>query len=263
MTRERSRRSVLTGTGVAIVGLVGVGSQVSADGHDVPVVIESVTPEQDLIVLRNEGNSDVDLSGYVIRWQYGNPDYDQEDSLPAGTVVEAGGELRITSGYYDTEADIDYGYDAGRIANEETNIIALLTPSEENEVSVYSTSRGEISGDDSGGDGSGEDDPEEDPDDEGDSEDDESEEDDPEDEEQGDEEVDEGQAEEEEPGDEETESEAESEDEGDQDDSAYEENEDESKEDDCPEEEPEPEPEPEDDCPEEKEKEPEPEEDDC
>lgn len=143
MTRNPSRRSVLAGTGAAVAGLVGVGSQVAADGHDVPVVIASVVPDQDLIVLRNQGESEVDLSGYVLAWQYGNPDYNQRNEIPDGTQIAAGEELRITSGYYDTEADIDYGHGAGRIANEDTNIIALLTPSEQNEVSVYDTSSGE------------------------------------------------------------------------------------------------------------------------
>jgi hypothetical protein len=74
MTRDTSRRSVLAGTGATVAGLLAVGSNVSADGHDVSVVIESVTPQEDLIVLRNEGASDVDLSGYVIRWLYNDPD---------------------------------------------------------------------------------------------------------------------------------------------------------------------------------------------
>ena len=143
MTRNPSRRSVLAGTGAAIAGLIGAGSQVTADGHDVPVVIESVTPEEDLIILRNEGDSEVDISGYVLKWLYNNPDYRQRDEIPDGTQIAAGGELRITSGYYDTEADIDYGYGAGRINNDGTNVIALLTPSEEYEVSVYDTSTGE------------------------------------------------------------------------------------------------------------------------
>lgn len=143
MTRNRSRRAVLAGTGAAVAGLVGIGSQAAADGHDVPVVIESVTPEQDLIVLRNEGESTVDLSGYLVDWLYNNPDYDQSDPLPSGTEIEAGGELRITSGYYDTEADVTYDYDGGRIDNEGTNVIALYTPNRSNAVSVYDTSTGE------------------------------------------------------------------------------------------------------------------------
>lgn len=143
MTRNRSRRAVLAGTGAAVAGLVGIGSQAAADGHDVPVVIESVTPEQDLIVLRNEGESTIDLSDYIVDWLYNNPDYDQSDSLPSGTEIAAGGELRITSGYYDTDADVTYDYEGGRIDNEGTNVIALYTPSRSDAVSVYDTSTGE------------------------------------------------------------------------------------------------------------------------
>jgi hypothetical protein len=148
MTRDTSRRSVLAGTGAAAAGLLAVGSNVSADGHDVPVVIESVTPREDLIVLRNEGDSDVDLSGYVIRWLYNNPDNTQEDALPEDTVIEAGGTLRITSGFYDTEADVTYDYGNGRINNDGTNTIALLTPSQQEEVSVYEGDGSGAEGDD-------------------------------------------------------------------------------------------------------------------
>ena len=153
MTRNKSRRSILAGAGVGIAGLVGAGFQVAADGHDTPVVIESVTPEHDLIVLRNEGDSDVDLSNYVIDWIYNHPGANQEDSLPEGSVIAAGDELHITSGYYDTDADVTYDYDNGRIDNDNTNIIALLTPDQGSEVSVYDTSTGEDQPEDTVGDG--------------------------------------------------------------------------------------------------------------
>jgi hypothetical protein len=270
MTRNRSRRSVLAGTGVAVAGLLGIGSQVSADGHNIPVVIESVTPEQDLIILRNEGDSEVDLSGYVLKWLYNNPDYRQRDEIPDGTQIAPGEELRITSGYYDTEADIDYGYGAGRINNDGTNVIALLTPSEGYEVSVYDTSTGETepSGpaddDDSSGDAPADDESEDEvpADDEEEPADEEPEE----DEEETEPEVSEEEEDGEEP-EEDTEGEYEDTEETEpEDDDCPEEEEEEveaeeAEEDDCPEEEPEPEPE-EDDCPEE-EPEPEPEEDDC
>ncbi|MDG5758002.1 hypothetical protein QA600_01455 [Natronococcus sp. A-GB1] len=242
MTRNRSRRAVLAGTGAAVAGLAGIGSQAAADGHDVPVVIESVTPEQDLIVLRNEGESTVDLSGYIVDWLYNNPDYDQSDSLPSGTEIAAGGELRVTSGYYDTDADVTYDYDGGRIDNEGTNVIALYTPSRSNAVSVYDTSTGETEPGDPVDD----------------TEDEEAEDEDPEDEEPEDVEEDV----EEEPDEPEPEAEEEETAEQKEDDCPEEEAEkEEPKEDDCPEEEKE-EPE-DDDCPEEEKKEPEPEDDDC
>jgi hypothetical protein len=252
MTRNRSRRAVLAGTGAAVAGLVGIGSQAAADGHDVPVVIESVTPDQDLIVLRNEGESTVDLSGYIVDWLYNNPDYDQSDSLPNGTEIEAGGELRITSGYYDTDADVTYDYEGGRIDNEGTNVIALYTPSQSNAVSVYDTSTGETEPGD----------PVDDPDDE-EPEDEEPEDEEPEDgEEDVEEEPDEPESEDEKHEDEREETEEkpdESEPEAEDEEAAGREK------DDCPEEETEKkEPEPEDDdCPEEEKKESEPEDDDC
>ncbi|WP_293033580.1 hypothetical protein [Natronococcus sp.] len=247
MTRNRSRRAVLAGTGAAVAGLVGIGSQAAADGHDVPVVIESVTPDQDLIVLRNEGESTVDLSDYIVDWLYNSPDYDQSDSLPSGTEIEAGGELRVTSGYYDTDADVTYDYGAGRIDNEGTNVIALYTPSRSDAVSVYDTSTGETEPGDPVDDEEGEEPETEEPEDG---------------EEDVEEEPDEPESEDEEQEDEREKTEEKS-------DESEPESEDEEaaerEEDDCPEEEKEKkEPEPEDDdCPEEQKNEPEPEDDDC
>jgi hypothetical protein len=86
------------------------------------------------------------------------PGHHQEDALPEDTVIEAGGSLRITSGYYETEADIDYGYEGGRINNDGTNTIALLTPSQQEEVSVYEGDGNGAEDDDPAGD-----EPEEDP----------------------------------------------------------------------------------------------------
>jgi hypothetical protein len=241
MTRNPSRRSVLAGTGAAIAGLIGAGSQVTADGHDVPVVIESVTPEEDLIILRNEGDSEVDISGYVLKWLYNNPDYRQRDEIPDGTQIAAGGELRITSGYYDTEADIDYGYGAGRINNDGTNVIALLTPSEEYEVSVYDTSTGETEP------GDPVDDEEDGPDEETDDEPEEEEETDDEPEDEPEEEVDEEPEEEyDEEYDDADVTEEEDDDCPDDEDESEAKEEEKTEDEDCPEEEPEPEPE--DDC---------------
>ncbi|WP_394741082.1 lamin tail domain-containing protein [Natronococcus roseus] len=251
MTGHRSRRAVLAGAGAAVAGLVGIGSQAAADGHGVPVVIESVTPEQDLIVLRNEGESTVDLSGYVVDWLYNNPDYDQSDSLPSGTEIAPGGELRITSGYYDTDADVTYDYEAGRIDNEGTNVIALYTPSRSNAVSVYDTSTGETEPGDPVDD----------------SEDEETEDEESEDEEAEDEEPEDGEAEPDEPEPEDGEREDEGEETEEKPDESEPEAEEEEtaerKEDDCPEEEAEKEESEEDDCSEEEKKEPEPEDDDC
>ncbi|WP_160167141.1 hypothetical protein [Natronococcus amylolyticus] len=251
MTRNRSRRAVLAGTGAAVAGLAGIGSQAAADGHDVPVVIGSVTPEQDLIVLRNEGESTVDLSGYIVDWLYNNPDYDQSDSLPSGTEIAAGGELRITSGYYDTDADVTYDYEAGRIDNEGTNVIALYTPSRSNAVSVYDTSTGETEPGD----------PVDDPEDE------EGEDEEPEDEETEDEEPEDGEEEPDEPEPEDGEREDEGEETEEKPDESEPEAEEEEtaerKEDDCPEGEAEKEEPEEDDCPEEEKEKKDSEDDDC
>lgn len=140
MKRNLTRRSVVAGTGAAVAGVLGVGTQVTASEHDIPVVIEAVTPEEDLIVLRNTGDEDVDLSGYVIDWEYENDNVDQSDPLPEGTMLPAGAALRIAGGYYDVAADVDFGYEAGRINNDYTDIIALQTPNRDRNVSVFDTS---------------------------------------------------------------------------------------------------------------------------
>lgn len=171
MKRNFTRRSVVAGAGAAAAGVLGVGTQVTASEHDVPVVIEAVSPEEDLIVLRNTGDEDVDLSGYVIDWEYENDNVDQSDSLPEGTALPTGAALRIAGGYYDVAADVDFGYEAGRINNDYTDVIALQTPGRDRNVSVFDTSvrdtvdddeddngedaPGETDGDDPDGDESG------------------------------------------------------------------------------------------------------------
>lgn len=139
-----------------MVGAIGIGAgtSVTADGHDIPVVIESVTPEQDLIVLRNESDSEVDISGYVIDWEH-NGSQTQRDTLPSDATIEAGGTYRVASGYNDIEADHDFEYDAGRINNEDPDVVALLTPSEANVVATFDPVTGEAGSGDpvDGGDG--------------------------------------------------------------------------------------------------------------
>lgn len=135
-----NRRNFITGAGFVIAGTVGFGT-VLADEHEVPIVIAEVNAENETVVLENTGETDVDISGYVIDWEH-NDNKNQTDSLPEETTVAAGEKLTIASGYTDAQSDVTYDYDNGRINNEDPDVIALLTASEE----VVATSDDEATG---------------------------------------------------------------------------------------------------------------------
>lgn len=141
-----NRRKFITGAGFVIAGTVGFGTAL-ADGHEISIVIAEVDAENETVVLENTGDTDVDLSGYVIDWEH-NGDKNQTDSLPEETTVPAGGKLTIASGYTDAEGDVTYDYGNGRINNEDPDVIALLTPSEK----VVATSDDEVTGGEGGND---------------------------------------------------------------------------------------------------------------
>ncbi|MFC6766042.1 lamin tail domain-containing protein [Natrinema soli] len=146
LSMTTNRRNFITGAGFVIAGTVGFGT-VLADEHEVPIVIAEINAENETVVLENTGDTDVDLSGYVIDWEH-NDNKNQTDSLPEETTVPAGGKLTIASGYTDAESDVTYDYDNGRINNEDPDVIALLTASEE----LVATSDDEATGGEGGND---------------------------------------------------------------------------------------------------------------
>lgn len=116
------------GIGTAVAGL-SMGSSVLATGHT-PLYFETVDEEGDFVVIGNAGDEDFDLSGYVIDWEYGQPE-DQTDEIPSGIVVPADGTVKLASGYDEAgaaDADHDFGYEEGRIRDDGTDTIAIHEP---------------------------------------------------------------------------------------------------------------------------------------
>lgn len=125
------RRGFLSGASVVAATALGIGagSTVLADNHNISVTITDVNPEGETVILTNTGDERVDISGYVIDWEYNQPDT-QLNELPEDTEIGAGDSITIATGYNNSEGTVTYDYDAGRINNENPDVIALLTPDE-------------------------------------------------------------------------------------------------------------------------------------
>lgn len=136
---------MLVGTGVGVTGLLGAGSRVIADGHEIPVLIAGVNPTEETVVLENMGNETVDLGGYQLDWEYAD-DETQTDTFEQDVTIEAGAQLVVWTGFQSTQIeDVEYdyqiaSYDQGRINDENPDVIAFLSPGGE----VVATSDGEI-----------------------------------------------------------------------------------------------------------------------
>jgi len=125
---KQTRRSVLGAAGALIAGTAGAG-YVLADSHTA-IEIE-VNAEEEYVVLTNSGDEEMDLSGYRVDFENQDPD-PQLYPLPEGTVLGAGEQLKVATGYEDVpDADVDFELDAAQIHNTEPDVIALLTPGKE------------------------------------------------------------------------------------------------------------------------------------
>lgn len=125
---QTNRRKFIIGVGATVAGL-SAGSSAVATEHT-PLYFETVAREGDFVVIGNAGDEDFDLSGYVIDWEYGQPE-DQTDEIPEGIVVPVGGTVKLASGYDEAgaaDADHDFGYEAGRIRDDGTDTIAIHEP---------------------------------------------------------------------------------------------------------------------------------------
>lgn len=141
MVQNNTRRSVLAGTGVTIAGVLGAGSQVIADERNVPVVIQSIDVQTEITVA-NEGDEDVDLSGYIVNYDW-EGERNKEGAIPDGAIIEAGGELALSTGCADTAADWVLG-DFGdcRFLDDGFDVVALLSPDRE-VIDTFSDNGGE------------------------------------------------------------------------------------------------------------------------
>lgn len=97
-----------------------------------PVRIVSVDVETEHIILTNEGDQDIDLSGYIVNYHWDRDlsrEAGLEDTIPDNVVIEAGGELVLDTGCTDVGADVRLGdYGNCQYRDDREFIIALLTP---------------------------------------------------------------------------------------------------------------------------------------
>lgn len=148
-----NRRQFIVGTGSVLIGALGVnsGTSVFVSEHEIPVRIVGVNPQEETVILENQGNDTVDLDGYQIDWEYRNDNDTQVTPFPDGVSIGAGEQLVVWSGFQSSEipaveADVTMREDVGdapgdaRINDDGDDVIALLSPSGE----VVSTSDGEV-----------------------------------------------------------------------------------------------------------------------
>lgn len=167
-TMFSNRRQFIVGTGTVLIGALGVGTNVLADGHEVSIRIVDVNPEEETVVLENYGDEEVDLDGYQIDWEHRNDNVTQINPFPGGVSIGAGEQLVVWTGYQASdipavEADVTMREDVGdapsdaRINNDGNDVIALLSPGGE-PVATSDDGDGNGSGDGGDGDDGGDDD---------------------------------------------------------------------------------------------------------
>lgn len=138
-SRAPSRRTVLKATGLLAVAGLGSGTSIaqtedeseSGGDSDTDVTIEiEQFPEEEYIVLRNVGDSDVDLEGYSLNFdaEGGN---DQVEQIAGSPDVPAGQEASVATGdqtMVETDYELVEPYNGSVLANDESDVVALLDP---------------------------------------------------------------------------------------------------------------------------------------
>ncbi|WP_170864665.1 lamin tail domain-containing protein [Halogranum amylolyticum] len=95
--------------------------------EDISLTITAVNPEEEYVVIKNEGSSAVDLSGYIMEFEY-KQNVSQDKTFPSGTTIEAGQSILVASGAVDVDnADVTFDYE-GEVINNESDQVAVLTP---------------------------------------------------------------------------------------------------------------------------------------
>ncbi|WP_231189376.1 lamin tail domain-containing protein [Haladaptatus sp. DYF46] len=123
-----SRRKMLGGLGV--LALSGFGTTtVIGDSHRKNIEVQEVNPEGEYVVFVNNGDTDYDLSNYVVAFEYMNPEKDQRDALPERTVLKANSTLKVATGAKEVEgADVTFDNENHRLNDDGSDVVALLTP---------------------------------------------------------------------------------------------------------------------------------------
>jgi predicted phage baseplate assembly protein len=102
-----------------------------ADPTAVPVRVVDIDAPSERVVLENAGSRPVDLTGYRLDFEYGQP-AEQTRTLPPDTRLDAGGRLVVETGAEppgDPPADVRFTYRAPVLNDVDPDTVALLTPS--------------------------------------------------------------------------------------------------------------------------------------
>lgn len=126
-----SRREILSGLGMLAVTGVGATTVLGDSDYSTErknIDIKEVNAESEYVVFVNNSDSDLDISNFVVAFDYMNPEYDQRRALPKGTTISANGTLKVATGAKDVaDADVTFDYDGEVLNNDEPDTVALLT----------------------------------------------------------------------------------------------------------------------------------------
>lgn len=129
-----NRRQYMFGAGTAAAALLGVGvsdTVLAQNAAPEGIYFTDVNAEGEYVVIENRSDSDVDLSGYYINFEYQDPT-NQRKEFQSGTVIEAHSQLKIATGAEPVpDADVTFDYNVPRIHNTEPDNFAILMPDSE------------------------------------------------------------------------------------------------------------------------------------
>ena len=124
-----TRRNVLGA--VATLAAIGAGATQVIGQDGLPIEITQVKSEEEYVTLENTSMDDVDISGYVVAFEYGNEGTDQRRTLPDGSVIGGGQSFFVATGAKQVpEADVTFDYEGEVLNNDDEDVVALLTPDE-------------------------------------------------------------------------------------------------------------------------------------
>lgn len=130
-TNSISRRTILRSSAVlAAVGVAGTAPTGAQSGEGLPLSIE-IFAEDEYITITNDGEEDVDLTGYSINFEAPEDDYDQIRALSGEVVLSPGNTITVPTG---TTSEVSTGtivelqdpYETEVLNNEEPDDVAIL-----------------------------------------------------------------------------------------------------------------------------------------
>lgn len=120
-----TRRQTLVGA-AALVSGAGVQTAIGQDDSP-PLAFVEVAAEAEYVIIANVSGETFDLTGYSINFEVGQ-EVDQVSEFTDGTAIEAGGQLKIATGYKDVEdADVTFDYTGnGAIRNDGSDVVGII-----------------------------------------------------------------------------------------------------------------------------------------